>query len=67
MMYMSKFFRSLEEAESFKKNHGGALYKYKAKVKKGTGMNDYKIEALMLGMSEDEMQEKPYCVAWNQK
>lgn len=67
MMYMSAFFKTLDDANEFRKKNGGIIYKFTARVNKVTGMNDYKIEAFMRGMSEDEMQEKPYCVAWNQK
>lgn len=68
MLYMNKFFKTLEEAETFQKKNGcGALYKLKAKVKKGQGPNNYTIEAMMQGMTEEQMQELPYCVAWNQK
>ena len=66
-MYMSRFFQTLEEAESFQKQHGGALYRLKAKVKKGHGPNNYKIEAIMRGLTEADMKSLPYCVAWNQK
>lgn len=66
-MYMSKFFPTLEEAEAFQKQNGGALYKLKTKIKKGHGPNSYTIEAIMRGMTEEEMQALPYCVAWNQK
>ena len=67
MMYMSAFFRTMDEAKSFSRKNGGIIFKYTARVNKLSGMNDYKIEALARGMSEEEMQEKPYCVAWNQK
>jgi hypothetical protein len=66
-MYMSKFFKTLDEAEEFRKKNGGALYKLKARVKKGQGPNSYTIEAMMRGMTEEEMQALPYCIAWNQK
>lgn len=66
-MYMSRFFQTLEEAESFQRQHGGALYRLKAKVKKGHGPNNYKIEAIMRGLTEADMKSLPYCVAWNQK
>ena len=64
-MYMSRFFQTLEEAESFQKQHGGALYRLKAKVKKGQGPNNYKIEAMMRGLTKADMESLPYCVAWN--
>ena len=66
-MYMSKFFKTLEDADAFKKQNGGALYKLKARVKKGQGPNSYTIEAMMRGLTEEEMKDFPYCVAWNQK
>ena len=66
-MYMSRFFQTFEEAESFQKQNGGALYRLKAKVKKGQGPNNYKIEAMMRGLTEADMESFPYCVAWNQK
>ena len=66
-MYMSKFFKTLEDAEAFKKQNGGALYKLKARVKKGQGPNSYQVEAHMRGMTKEEMQKLPYCVAWNEK
>ena len=67
MKYCSNFFANLAEAEDFQQKHGGALYKYHAKVKKGSGLNSYTVEAVMRGMTHAEMEALPYCVAWNEK
>lgn len=67
MKYMSKFFPTLAAAEEFQQQHGGALYKYHAKVKKGGGLNRYTVEAVMRGMTHAEMEALPYCVAWNER
>ena len=67
MKYCRKFFATKEDAEQFKKEHGGVLYEKARKVKKGYGPNNYTVEASIAGMSEAQRAELPYCVAWNEK
>lgn len=62
-MYMNKFFRTKEEAVSFQKEQGfGALY---SNEKGSRTKGKYKVEALMMGRSEEFQKEYPFCVAWN--
>ena len=65
MPYMSEFFSSLDEAKTFKSEYGGEILSFVASTHKVTGMNDYKFEACIRGMSNDEMRKLPYCVVWN--
>lgn len=63
-IYRNRFFKTKEEAEKFKKEHGGALY---ANIRYSHTKNDYMIEAKQVACKSDEfIAEHPYCVAWNQ-
>lgn len=67
MAYMSEFFSTLDEAKTFRNEYGGEILELTASEHKVTGMNDYKFEAFMCGMSRKEMLKQPYCVVWNWK
>lgn len=67
MAYMSEFFSTLDEAKTFQMEYGGEILEFTAKGHKVTGMNDYKFEAFICGMSREEMLKHPYCVVWNWK
>lgn len=62
MLYMHKFFKTETEARAYKKSHGGAMYSGKDGSKT---RQSYTVEACMEGMTEKQMKERPYCVAWN--
>lgn len=64
MIYMSKFFQSLQDAKEFQKQKGrGVLYKNTPKSKT---KNSYMVEAAMCGKSEDFIADHPFVVAWNE-
>lgn len=63
-LYRNKFFKTKEEAETFKKEHGGALY---SNVPYSHTKKDYMVEAKQVACFDDNfIKEHPYCVAWNQ-
>lgn len=63
-MYRNRFFKTRDEAEAFKKQHGGALY---SNEKYSHTKQDYMTEAKMVSYRTDEfIAEHPFCVAWNQ-
>lgn len=59
-MYMAKWFKRLEDAKEFQKEHGGALYK---NVPRSRTKQDHKITAVMMGFNPEEF---PYSVNWNE-
>ena len=64
MIYMSKFFKTKEEAKQFQKQNGcGALY---SNVKGSRTKQSYLVEAGMRGMSMEFCEEHPFVVAWNE-
>ena len=63
-IYRNKFFKTEEEAVAFQKVNGGALYR---NVKYSHTKDDYMVEAKQIACLSDEfIDEHPYCVAWNQ-
>lgn len=64
MMYMHKFFKTETEARAFRKSNGGAMYSGKPGSKT---RQSYTVEACMAGLTEAQMKESPYCVAWNEQ
>lgn len=65
MRYCSKFFATKEEAKAFQKERGyGALYSY---TKGSRTKKSYLCEAAMIGMSMEQVEQKPFVVAWNEK
>jgi O-acetyl-ADP-ribose deacetylase (regulator of RNase III) len=63
-IYRNKFFKTEEEAKTFQREHGGALYR---NVKYSHTKDDYMVEARQVACHTDEfIEEHPYCVAWNQ-
>lgn len=64
-MYMSKFFKTKEQALAFRKaNKCGVIYSY---TKGSRTKKDYIAEAEMREMTEEQVEQYPYVVAWNQK
>ena len=58
----NRFFATKVEAIEFKKKHGGAMY---ARAKYSKTKRDYYVEVSIRGLSEREVAEFPYVVAWN--
>ena len=63
LKYCHRFFRTREEAMRFQRENGGALY---VKPVKRT-VSRYHDEAYMVGMTQEDMKQLPFCVAWNEQ
>lgn len=62
MLYAHKFFKTEKAAQDFQKKHGGALYAY---VPGSPSREDYRVEACMAELTEEQRTARPYCVVWN--
>ncbi len=64
MRYYYKFFKTEEEARTFQKENGGALYK---NTPRSRTKRSYAVEAGMAGVDPngDFCKERPYVIAWN--
>lgn len=62
-MYCHEFFKTEKEARAFQQEQGfGALYR-----KNGvSSRDDYLAEAVIAGLTLDQMTEKPFCIAWKE-
>ena len=66
MKYNNKFFKTKEEAMSFKRAHGGVIYSY---TPRSRTKQAYSIEVAVAYDARREMvspKRTPYCVAWNE-
>lgn len=65
IMYYQQFFSTERDARQFIKKHGwGTLYK---NIPRSHSKKEFSIEVAMSGMTQEELQGKDYCVAWNQR
>ena len=56
-------FETKEQAEAFKKEHGGLIsYKYRKNGTKSPSYEDYMFAVHLGGLDEEKY---PYCVQWN--
>lgn len=67
MRYNNKFFKTREEAKQFQKDHGGVLYSYTPKSKTKRAFRTEMVVAFDARQEIVNVNETPYCVAWNEK
>ena len=64
--YIHIFFDTYEAARSFQRKQGyGALYCKKSRFKRSR--EGYSDEAFMAGLTDEQQDATPYCVAWNEE
>lgn len=65
MRYIAEFFQNEESAKAFQKeNNCGALY---SAAKGSRTKSQYYVEAVMADMSDEDIKNRPYVIAWNEK
>ena len=66
-MFNNKFFKTREEAKTFQKEHGGAIYSATPKSKTKRNFCTEMAVAFDARQELVNPNETPWCVAWNEK